>query len=371
MQTRGNDLWRAISGQLAQLPQSVSARTHWLQESVAEASRRWAKAAPAPIVEEPRRLGLVLGGGGGKGGSHLGVLAVLHAHDIPIDLIVGTSIGGAVGVLHAAGLDLAEIAQVFRATALRNIATADPSRTGLIGDRKREALLTRVLGDRTFADLRIPCAVVATDLVSGREVVLNEGPLVPALMATTALPGIFPPVVHGQGLLSDGGILNNVPVDVAEQLGARKVIAVQLVSSGEQFALAAREPDNLLGRLMLAPRQFAIADRALGLLISRTTSLSLEQHPPALLLKPQVGQISTLDMTQLEAGRQAGEAAAEAALDRLLELRAWRNEPPRPPVAPTVRQRVSLPIPGRRAPTAQLVPPRTARTADRDRPGRQ
>lgn len=282
----------------------------------------------------PPRLGLVLGGGGGKGGAHLGVLTVLEELGLPIDLIVGTSAGAAVGVLYAAGFSLDAIEQFSRETALRRIATPDPTRTALIGARKREALLTGVLGDRTFADLRIPCIVIATDLASGRLVAIDEGPLVPALLATTALPGIFPPVVRGDDVLADGGILNNLPVDVAEQRGIDRVIAVELADRQAGFELPVVIPPNPLARLTLAPRQFAIASRALALMIDQATAFRLAQYPPALLLRPEVSHIATLDMSHPDEGRRAGETAARTVLAELETLRDWRTAPPPPVAAP-------------------------------------
>ena len=277
--------------------------------------------------EAPRRLGLVLGGGGGKGGAHLGVLAVLEELDVPIDLIVGTSVG-AIGVMYAAGLHLAELEQFFRQTELRRIAAADPLRAGLIGSRKREALTARLLGERTFADLPIPCAVVAVDLVTGREVVIDQGPLVPALLATSAIPGVFPPLVRGDELLVDGGLLNNLPVDVAELMGAQRIIAVQLTGDLPRFTLPT-DPTNGLARLTRPPRHFAILSRALAVLMAQANVRPV-QHAPALLVRPDVHHIGTLDMSRPEAGQHAGEAAARAATAELLALRAWRLESPVP-----------------------------------------
>ena len=277
--------------------------------------------------EAPRRLGLVLGGGGGKGGAHLGVLAVLEELDVPIDLLVGTSVG-AIGVMYAAGLSLAELEQFFRQTELRRIAAADPLRAGLIGSRKREALTARLLGERTFADLPIRCAVVAADLVTGHEVVIGQGPLVPALLATSAIPGVFPPVVRGDELLVDGGLLNNLPVDVAERMGAQRIIAVQLTGDLPRFELPT-DPANGLARLTRPPRHLAVLSRALAILIAQADLRPL-QRPPALLLRPDVRHIGTLDMTRPSEGRHAGEAAARAATTELLALRSWRLESPAP-----------------------------------------
>jgi NTE family protein len=271
--------------------------------------------------DAPRRLGLVLGGGGGKGGAHLGVLAVLEELGVPIDIIVGTSVG-ALGVMYAAGVSLADLERFFRQTELRRIAAADPLRAGLIGPRKREALTVELLGERTFADLSIPCAVVAVDLVSGREVVIDQGPLVPALLATSAIPGVFPPVVRGDELLVDGGLLNNLPVDVARRMGAQRIIAVQLSEDLPGFALPT-DPAAAVTRLTHWPRHLAVLKRSLDVLMAQADLRPL-QHVPALLLRPDVRHIATLDMTHPEEGRRAGEHTASAAAAELLALREWR-----------------------------------------------
>jgi NTE family protein len=321
-------------------------------------------AEPTP-PPEPRRIGLALGGGGGKGAAHLGVLQVVEELGLPIDLIVGTSAGGAVAVLYAAGLTLDEIHEVFRAMSLRRIALPDPTRTGLIGQRRREEFLTRLLGDRTFADLRIPCAVTAVDLISGKLVVIDEGSLVEALLATTSLPGIFPPLMRDEMILADGGILDNLPVDVARARGAGRVIAVELNDAVPGFSLLPAVADNPLARLTLAPQQFAVASRALSLLMNHTTALQLRECPPDLLLSPAVADIPTLDMSNPEKGRVVGMATAKAAEEQLLELRAWRleeppaaTEPPPPPEPAWPKLNLPFTMPRRdEQPPDQPAPP--------------
>lgn len=314
-------------------------RPEWLKAQgvpVAQNNQLYAEQQPT----DARRLGLVLGGGGGKGSAHLGVLSVLEELDIPIDLIVGSSIGGAIGVLYAAGLSFAEIEQAFRDNAIRRIFVRDASGTGLIGVRKRQEVLTHLLEDRTFADLRMPCAVIATDLASGEMVVLDQGPLVPAVMATTAIPGIFPPVVRDTQVLADGSVLNDLPVDVAEQHGAQRVIAVELSNTSplDGFNAVIGVPPSFVGNLAITPRQLAIASRSLSLVLAQATKLRLEQHPPALLIRPAIDHIPTLDMTQPDEGRRAGEVAARAVMDDLLALRAWRVATPAVKQAPFWRR---------------------------------
>jgi len=155
-------------------------------------------AVQADTAVRERRLGLVLGGGGSKGAAHLGVLSVLESLALPIDLIVGTSTGGAIGALYSAGHSIPQIAQLLRSITMWRLVDRDPAALSFLGSRRLRMTLEEALGAKTFADLRIPCAVVATDLATGTTHVLNQGPLVDALLATTAFPGIFPPVQHGE-----------------------------------------------------------------------------------------------------------------------------------------------------------------------------
>lgn len=322
----GQDHELARSSPLLRWTESLRERVatpQWIKRLRTQFAALGYQAEPQP---QSRRLGLALGGGGGKGAAHLGVLQVLHELEMPIDLMVGTSAGGAVAILYAAGIDCNTIREIFRSSALRRLALPDPTRTGIFGQRRREELLTRYLGDRTFADLPIPCAVVATDLVSGATVAIREGPLVPALLATTALPSVFPPVQYNDMLLVDGGVTNNLPIDVARELGADKVIAVELSDAVPGFALQPIEVENPLARLTLAPQQFAIAQRALGLLVGRATELQLQQFPPDLLLRPEVASIPTLDLGNPERGEAAGLCAARDAAGELVDLRRWRME---------------------------------------------
>lgn len=322
--------------------------TTWIEQIRNYVSNLSPRPAPPEVAPPPpRRLGLALGGGGGKGGAHVGVLQVIEELQIPLDLIVGTSVGGAVAIFYAAGLSFDQIHAAFRSTAFRNIAVPDPTRTGIFGQRRREEVVTRLLGDRTFADLRLPCAVMATDLVSGRAVMISEGSLAEALLATTALPSIFPPVARGEMLLADGGILNNLPVDAAQILGAGRVIAVELNDAVPGFALGAPADDSPLARLMLAPQQLNVAWRSLSLLINHATALHLRDNPPDLLISPYVADIPTLDMSNPEKGQLAGLSAARDSAAELLDLRAWRlgKDAPAPaPLAEPARNWLSLPF---------------------------
>lgn len=281
-----------------------------------------------------RRIGLVLGGGGGKGAAHIGVLSALAALRVPVDIMVGTSIGGLVAALYAVGYRPLEIEQWFGRAKRRTILERDLSASGFLGTRKIEALLREALGTRTFADAQLPLAMVAVDIVRGEEVVLRDGPLVDAVLATSAVPGLFPPLVRDEQLLVDGGVLNNVPVDVAIGMGAGRTIGVDLGQLSRSFrpaALTAPAGSQALRLPAWSPRRLLprsplqIAERALAIMMSQRTEQRLRETPPTVLLRPGVAALLPFDFGQTLQGRMAGERAAFEERERLEQLRAWRN----------------------------------------------
>ncbi len=177
-------------------------------------------------------MGSVLSGGGARGLAHIGVLRVLEREGIPVDYLAGTSMGGVMAAGYAAGMSSYDLErEALAATRKRRmLRLADPGlpKGGLIRGQRLFAFFKREFGEKTFADLRLPLALVAVDLNSHQEVVLREGALALALRATTSLPGLFMPVEINGRRLVDGGVLNNLPVDVAFGMGAEVVIAVNI-----------------------------------------------------------------------------------------------------------------------------------------------
>ncbi len=281
--------------------------------------------------EEPRRLGLALGGGGGRGSAHIGVLSELERLTVPVDLIAGTSVGALVGTLYAAGFTPDVIEGLFRAATVRRVVARDPSNYGLIGTAKIEAWLRELLGERTFADLRLPLAMVAVDLLTGDEVILNEGSLVEALLATIAVPGVFPPRPRGAQLLADGMLRNNLPVDVAQRMGAGRVIAVDLhtFQRSHSFSKGA-QPGRWSPRRWVTLSQFAVLDRSLDIMMSEITHRRLRECPPDLLLTPEMSGLTPFELTRATEGRAAGAAVAHAHAAEIAVLRSWRLAPPLP-----------------------------------------
>lgn len=209
------------------------------------------------LAEGPK-IGLVLGGGGAKGAAEVGVLKVLEKYGIKPDYIVGTSIGSIVGGLYAAGYSAAELETMFQTQEWLTLLTDRSSTfanesykvvdgvTYIFGfpiiDRQAIGLgvmkgssiehmldsMASAKGCKDFASLKIPFSCVAADIRSGKEVILHEGSVAKAMRASMAIPGVFKPVEINNQMLVDGGMLNNLPVDVCRKMGADIIIAVDL-----------------------------------------------------------------------------------------------------------------------------------------------
>ncbi len=278
------------------------------------------------MQSQPRRIGLALGGGGGKGSAHIGVLTALEALHVPIDVLAGTSIGGIVAAMYAVDYQPYQIEQWFqRATAWR-ILERDATNSGFLGTRKIEGMLQEIFGTRTFADTRMPLALVAVDINRGQEVIISDGLLVDAVLATTAVPGIFPPLVRGEQLLIDGGVLNNLPVDVAYAFGADRVIAVDLgmVSTTAGLEQSSQSTNAWSPRRWVPRSQIMIAERALAIMMARITEQRIQQTPPAVLLRPVVSSLLPFDFTRTVEGRMHGERAVFEQRTLIEALRDWK-----------------------------------------------
>lgn len=175
------------------------------------------------------KKGLVLGAGGARGFAHLGFLQVLDQEKIDMDIVVGCSAGAIFGALWCAGMDLNRIERLLTYPGFaKKILDPAVSKAGLIkGDRILEVirLLTK---DMTFSDLKIPLAIVATDLETGELVVFREGSVAQAVRASISIPGFFKPYPYQGRLLVDGAVKNRLPIHVARDMGADKVLAVDV-----------------------------------------------------------------------------------------------------------------------------------------------
>ncbi len=237
------------------------------------------------------RLGLALSGGGARGIAHIGVLKALEHANIQIDYLAGTSMGGLISAVYAAGLTPAEIESIaleYR-QARKLLKLADPTipRQGLFHGKQMHVFFEKHLQDYKFSDLRIPLTLVAVDLNSKKEVHLNEGSVADAVRATVSVPGVFAPIEHDGQRLVDGGILNNLPVDIVRQMGADIVLAVDINSTNGEASFW-----QLLGQKRFISStiggSIAVLGDSLELLMHQNTVCKLQQFPPDFLLQPSI-----------------------------------------------------------------------------------
>lgn len=275
------------------------------------------------------RLGLVLGGGGARGLAHIGVLRVLEQEGIPIDYLAGTSMGGLVGALFAAGVPLSVVQEeVSRLSSVKEqlrLVDVNISAAGLsIRGRRIYNFMADLLGEElTFADLRLPLAMSSVDLRAGREIVLQGGLVIDAVRATISIPGVFEPVELGDYRLVDGGVLNNVPVDVAVGMGATRTVAVDVLPSYSRN-VPGMEPVEAGLTLPFAPLYLNEIYNVIMIMLAAITDARLRRYPPDLLIRPALSAEVTLlsgfnRATEIIA---AGEAAAVAALPEIRALLA-------------------------------------------------
>lgn len=280
-------------------------------------------------------ISVALGGGGARGYSHIGVLRRLEQEGYHIRAIAGTSAGGIVAACYAAGYSPDEIEAGFlKMDQSKLFGRSAKDGAGLLGLSGAEEMLTEFLGSRTFADLRIPCAVTSVDINSGSEIILDQGRVVDAVLATIALPGIFPPRQLGSYQLVDGGVLDPVPGSVARALAPRLPLVVVVL---EPVILVRSEFMQLPIQIpLIAPiverltrtrvaQAFSVFLQSVDAASRRMAEMRLEEDDPDVIIRPEVSHIGLLDKVDVHAVVLLGETATNAILPRLKRAVAWPN----------------------------------------------
>jgi len=257
-----------------------------------------------------RKFGLALSGGGSRGAAHVGVLRVLEQAHIKPDFIAGTSCGAIVGAFYSAGVPLSRQLAFVDRLRWRSLRMLGIPRMGFFHSGEMERILASAIGDRRLEDLPIPIAVVATEFRTARPVILREGPVAHALSASSAIPVIFSPVQDGETVLVDGGLTDNLPVQVCRGMGADVVLAVRVVSGFHEH----RRYRNL----------FDVAMGTLELLVKDSTERGSESAD--LCLDPMVAHINPSDLSRSLELVAAGEACMREALPRLRQLLEDKKE---------------------------------------------
>jgi NTE family protein len=249
-------------------------------------------------------IGLALGGGFARGIVHVGVLKVLEEENIPIHFIAGTSVGALIGAAYCSGVSPTELEKIASRVRFRDLARWTISRLGFASNLRMLTFLNKLLKVQTFEELRIPLAVTATDFISGEGVVFRSGPLADAVRASCAYPGVFLPVTVNGRLLVDGMLAHSLPSQPVREMGADRVLAV-----------------NLKGRWTSGDGPRHIFD-VIGQCFSIAQKMNCEQSRQCadLIIEPDVTGYRYDDFEHSPELVKIGEAATRAALP---EIRKW------------------------------------------------
>jgi NTE family protein len=246
------------------------------------------------------KIGVALGGGFARGIAHIGVLRVLEQHQIPIDFVAGTSVGALVAATYASGTPLDEMERNGSTTKFGDFGRWTLSRMGMASNERLEDYLHKFTSARTFAEMKIPLCIVATDLIAGESVHFVEGEIGPALRASCAYPGLFLPVEYRNHFLVDGFLTETVPAPAVRKMGADVVISVHL-----EPGLLDSKPRNTIE---VISRSFSIIQ------IAATQSWRAATD---VLIEPDVHHILWDEFVKTPQLVAAGEAATRAALPRI------------------------------------------------------
>jgi NTE family protein len=307
------------------------------------------QAIPATPQHRPK-IGLVLSGGGARGLSHIGVLKVLEELRVPVDFIAATSMGSIVGGLYASGMSVNDLDHTVRSIDWTTMFSDMPPHQDLslrrkeytsqfplpfeLGVRGGEVQVFRGaiaganlelwLHDRTrqddglgsFDELPIPFRAVATDMVTGQQTVFRYGPLYEAIRASMSVPGLFSPAEIGDHIYGDGGLVNNLPVDVVQAMGADIVIAVNIGTP----LMSRNQLSSVLG----------LTAQSINILTEQNVREQLARlRSGDVLIEPELGDLTFLDFSAGPRFIDLGEIAARKAAERLKPL-ALSPRPMRP-----------------------------------------
>ncbi len=300
------------------------------------------------MSKKPLRIGLALGSGSARGWSHIGVIRALERAGISPDIVCGTSIGALVGAVYAAG-ELDRLEPWVKSLTWKSVLGLMDFKMGggLIEGGKLLDFFRSRYADQGIAGLHKAFGCVATELYTGREVWLREGPVIDAVRASIAVPGLFTPAQHEGRLLVDGGLVNPVPVSLCRAMGADVVIAVDLnwdvmlhhsrVASHARDAEAEETPQGgmlqaILTRLRPAragngrdngapmPSMLDVMTTSLNIMQMRITQSRLAGEPADVVIRPRLNEVAAMDYHMAAGTIAEGERAAEFALPHIRDL---------------------------------------------------
>lgn len=243
---------------------------------------------------------MALGGGAVLGAAHIGVVRAIEELEINVEYIAGTSIGALVGVFYAFGKKWEDIEEIALELDWIDISGVSLSRYGLLSNEKLGELIIKHLGDKQIEDADVPLAIITTDITNGEKVIFEKGSVADAIMASMCIPGIFKPVELNGKMLVDGGVIENVPISSARELGAEYIIGVDLNAKHTY-----QKPKHILDVIL----------NSFHFLMKNTSKLHVQKAD--FLLEPDLSSFNRSDMGQV---KDLIEKGYQDAKERLQEL---------------------------------------------------
>ncbi|HTX78769.1 MAG TPA: patatin-like phospholipase family protein [Longilinea sp.] len=256
------------------------------------------------LHRKPKKIGLSLSGGAIHGAAHIGVIQVLEREGIKAHIVTGTSAGAIIGAAYAAGVSTQDMDRLFREARWPSLVKLSWKNTlSLFDTQPLEDFIRTNICDLTFEELPCKFATIACDILTGERVVLNSGPMAPAVRASAAYPGLFSPIEMNGKLLVDGGAVDNLPSDLAREMGADYVIGVDL-STPTRLTHAPENPfEVLMAFVNVMQARAALPEPELN----------------NCLIKPEVEEFSAWDLSIVDELEARGRAAAEKAIIKIKE----------------------------------------------------
>lgn len=258
---------------------------------------------PSPPPLEPAKIALALGAGAAKGFAHIGVLKILEANQIPIHLIVGSSAGSMVGSLYAFGYSAYRLQTLAISVDKGEIIDWTLPDNGFIKGERLAEFVNRAVNHTPLEQMKIPFYPVATDIVTGEEVVFGRGDTGTAVRASCSVPGVFQPVKIGDRWFVDGGVVSPVPVEAARKFGGNIVIAVDITADRK-----GHRPEGTIDTIL----------QSIHIMYSRLAVIQC--HKADVLIQPKVGYIGSSDFSKRHEAILEGEKAALEALPKMKEI---------------------------------------------------
>ena len=255
---------------------------------------------PSP---KPAKVALVLGAGASKGFAHIGVLKILESHNIPIHMIVGTSVGSFVGSLYAYGYNAYQLQTMSFSLQREDLIDLTIPDNGFVKGERLESYVNWALRDTAIEKLQLPFFAVATNLQTGEEIVFGTGNTGTAVHASCSIPGIFRPVKISDGMYVDGSVVSPLAVDAAKRQGADVVIAVDISSNIDGSA-----PKSTIETLL----------QSISIMNAKMSQIQINKAD--VVIRPNVGHIGTADFSKRHEAILEGEKATLDALPKINQI---------------------------------------------------